>query len=1453
MISRPDKQHQAKTEEIDLANKISFDDEDDDELQEASTHIDLTDKDADYTAWDDETEMNLYDPDLHRAQSQIYELELNREKALKRSMSTTKFKLQHSLSGETIDLLNLLYKDLKWAVIGKKKIACLQIMFKIMRLSPFDKELTNFIKLFPDLYDNVTKEIHEQIIDFLKFDSDKGKLILVDIEGSGDHLTINEAYENAETGDFILILKGEYNESLEIVDKELTVRGLTEDLKPTIIAENSNVLTLKKTKSIISNIEFKQTGGKGFTAVDVVDCSPIIENCDITSQSDSCLHINGRNAQPFIRYNKLHDCNVGFLIENQSRPKIKLNEIWNCKKEAIKVDKVSDPNINQNIIRNNLVGISISGASKGVYYRNELIANKQENIYTSNDSNPVLKDNKAVSYFKYHLPDLKKFLEADDMIKAQEIWLQLKPLALKDPRLFDILSTYPELDLEFYEQNKDKVKEIKKEDIEWDFEPEEMTLDVDGDDAAFEMELEEFEEPEEEEIDLEQIEREKEEQRLREEEEERQRKIKKAEEFEEHRLEILAEAKRIARERLAIVEPELEVTGEVYLVDHSVEGAFEIIQEAINYVQDGDIILIAPREYDENLYITYKTITLVGEKIDYAPLIKRESGSCLRLIDSSSTIMNIDFVQKGGGNFYAIDIDGCSPTIENCSITCDSIAGVGIYNENADPVIVGNKFEKGSIGIKVSKTAKGKIIGNEFVSLGKSAVSISTEAEPFISNNKINESYMGIQVANKGRGRFEENTIENTTKPGITMSKESQCEITRNKIHDLDIGVQIAGNSWATLEDNEIKNTNKIGIAVTKQSDVTITRNAIKDAQVGIQYTGNSQGVIDNNELIRCSKVDLLISDDCVVEVGDNTTKSIVEDTIEKMKLNIEKGEFEEASERWLLIFNEEYQNPLVKEVLMSYPDFEPEYKKNIRKLIAENDPDVDLTGYIWVVDSHVVDDRDYDSIQAAVQKATDNDLILVRPSTYEETIVVSRKHVTVMGMPGEYKPRIDVDGGFCIRARNTKSVFKNLSINQLGGGNYYAFDIASCSPRVENCELTSQSLASIGVAGLEANPIVRNNKISGGTSGIAVTNNAQCIIEGNEISENENAAIVINNEAEAKIFGNVIRDVKSTGINAYNTAFANIEDNELIDCDIAAIGINNQCDIVVKHNKIIRGGLGIIVTENSKCEIVENEIEKCLEIGVTVKNNSEAEILGNTISRCKKSAILIGHESNANIEENDINKNTKDQIIISNNSNPQIKGNAIKEGSNAGITVFESCKPIIDSNEICENAKAGIQINENSDAEIYRNEIWGNATGIIILQQSATLIQENDIFRNEQACIEVFFDSDPVIKNNNLHEGKLFGIILRRHSKGKIFENRIWNHEKVGIRINDGSNPEVRGNLIYDNKWNGVKIHKNGKGIVEDNEIYNNKVGVRIEDPVLDIGDNNFHDNHKNDVIRID
>jgi len=27
----------------------------------------------------------------------------------------------------------------------------------------------------------------------------------------------------------------------------------------------------------------------------------------------------------------------------------------------------------------------------------------------------------------------------------------------------------------------------------------------------------------------------------------------------------------------------------------------------------------------------------------------------------------------------------------------------------------------------------------------------------------------------------------------------------------------------------------------------------------------------------------------------------------------------------------------------------------------------------------------------------------------------------------------------------------------------------------------------------------------------------------------------------------------------------------------------------------------------------------------------------------------------------------------------------------------------------------------------------------------------------------------------------------------------------------------------------------------------------VRIEDPVLDIGDNNFHDNHKNDVIRID
>ncbi|MCK5345815.1 MAG: right-handed parallel beta-helix repeat-containing protein, partial [Candidatus Heimdallarchaeota archaeon] len=800
-----------------LSDIVEFAEDDDkneydSQLSEAS-QLDLTDKEVDYTAYDNETEMEVFDPILGGSHSQIIELEISREKALKRDRSTTEVKLELELTEEHTQQIAKFYKDLKWSVLGKKKNVCLKNMYKIMRINPYDPNLTDFIKLFPDLYDETTEELHLQIIDFMKFDSHSGKLMLVDADKTGDYETVSEAIENADTGDFIIVLEGEYKEKLVIDNKDITLRGLTEEHKPTVKFSNDVLLTLKNTKSVITNIKFDLLEGKELTAIEIIDCSPIIEDCEISSKSEIGVHINGRNALPVLRYNKISDSAFGLLIENQSRPIVKLNEVLNCKKEAIKVDKVSDPNVNHNLIRNNLVGITIQGGSKGVFFKNELIANKRENIYVCKDSTPELKDNKIISYVKYHLPELRKALEDEDFDKAKEIWMQIKDLASIEPRLFEIISKYPELDPVFYEETKNKGKQIKKEDFEWDFEPEKMAL---GESKLKPVEIEDIEEPADVEpepavevIDTAEIERQKEEKKKLEVEEERQHKLMLIEEEKERQREISEEARRIATERLEIAAPDFEITGDVYLVDHEIEGAFDSIQKAINHAEDNDIVLISPREYDEDLYIHNKTVNLIGEKIEFAPLFKRSGSSCLRLMNSQSTIKNIDFKQSGEDNFFAIDISGCSPTIENCTITCESIAGIGIHNKNADPLIISNKFEKGTIGVKISKSAKGKITSNEFNGCDNAAISVTTEADPTVSSNIITETFIGIQVANNARGRFKENLINATTKPGISISRESQCDVTDNVISNLDVGIQIAGNSWASLENNEINNTNK--------------------------------------------------------------------------------------------------------------------------------------------------------------------------------------------------------------------------------------------------------------------------------------------------------------------------------------------------------------------------------------------------------------------------------------------------------------------------------------------------------------------------------------------------------------------------------------------------------------------------------------------------------------------
>ena len=145
-------------------------------------------------------------------------------------------------------------------------------------------------------------------------------------------------------------------------------------------------------------------------------------------------------------------------------------------------------------------------------------------------------------------------------------------------------------------------------------------------------------------------------------------------------------------------------------------------------------------------------------------------------------------------------------------------------------------------------------------------------------------------------------------------------------------------------------------------------------------------------------------------------------------------------------------------------------------------------------VPTHVVDALhrgDFSTITAAIEAAQPGDRILVRPGLYREGLVID-KTLEIIGDGKREDVVIEAKGKDVLMFQTTMGRVANLTMRQLGGGDWYAVDITQGRLDLEDCDITCKSLTCVGIhAG--ADPRLRRNRIHDGkASGVLSTKTAR-------------------------------------------------------------------------------------------------------------------------------------------------------------------------------------------------------------------------------------------------------------------------------------------------------------------------------------------------------------------------
>jgi len=377
-----------------------------------------------------------------------------------------------------------------------------------------------------------------------------------------------------------------------------------------------------------------------------------------------------------------------------------------------------------------------------------------------------------------------------------------------------------------------------------------------------------------------------------------------------------------------------------------------------------------------------------------------------------------------------------------------------------------------------------------------------------------------------------------------------------------------------------------------------------------------------------------------------------------------------------------------------------------------------------------------FTTIEKAIHAAKGGDTIIVHPGKYREQVVID-KPLDIVGKGNRDSIIIETTGETAVISQASHGCISNLTIRTGNVGNSYGVDISQGRLIIEDCDISSQSLACIAIHG-GSDPLLRRNVIHHGKqSGILIFEESMGTCEDNEIYSNQYAGIEVSNGSSPTLRHNRIYNGKYSGILTHNYSYGIIEDNDIFSNADAGIEISNGCNPTVRLNRIYNGKVaGIYISRGGQGTIEKNDIHDNDYAGITVFNRSHPSIKVNQIYNNKMAGIFISEGSSSTVEQNNVYRNGHAGVAITEDSSPLIQNNKIHDGNMIGVYISGKSSSIISNNEIYANSLYGVEICNGSSPTLINNRINKNIrVGIRVHDGGSGLIEDNDLSNNAKGA----------------------------------------------------------------------------------------------------------------------
>jgi F-box protein 11 len=342
-----------------------------------------------------------------------------------------------------------------------------------------------------------------------------------------------------------------------------------------------------------------------------------------------------------------------------------------------------------------------------------------------------------------------------------------------------------------------------------------------------------------------------------------------------------------------------------------------------------------------------------------------------------------------------------------------------------------------------------------------------------------------------------------------------------------------------------------------------------------------------------------------------------------------------------------------------------------------------------------------YSSINAAINDVPANLLIYIPPGTYHESIILN-KPVEIIGDGPRDQIIIESSDASCILMQSNAATVRHLTLCCRAGLNNrqaFAVDITQGQLKLTDCDITSDSLACIGIHNAGANPIIQLCVIHDGKqSGVFVYENGHGAIEDCNIFGNALSGIAIREGSNPTIRRCQIHDGKQSGISVYESGQGVIEDCDISGHALSGIEIREGGNPTIQRCRIHDGKTGgVLVYENGQGVIEDCDISGNAYAGIEIKQGANPIFRRCRIHDCKQGGVFVHENGQGVIEECDIFGNAYAGVTSREGGNPRLIHCRINQNGYEAVWVYDKGSAVVEVCDLTGNTRGPWDISADS------------------------------------------------------------------------------------------------------------------------------------------------------------